>query len=304
MTKITVIMPVYREKKEHVMLAIESIINQTYKDFEYVIILDDPNNKELEELIREYESRDSRISLYINERNLGCPRSKDRGIRLAQTEYVAIMDSDDVARPNRLEMQLKKMESEKLDMVAGYVTVVDEDGTPLYDMDNLPLTHEKIAEKLRVNNCMPHPTWFLRKEMYMNLGGYADIQGCEDYDFLIRAVRAGYRLGMVDDIVLDYRLSTHSISRNNLYKQYLMMRYLQDKYFKKSWNECSCDEFIKARYTEKKAEKYARASMHFESALAAKAQKKLLFMLVCILKTVLTSGEYALKIFRYVLQEM
>lgn len=52
-------------------------------------------------------------------------------------------------------------------------------------MDNLPLTHEKISEKLKVNNCMPHPTWFMRKEMYIGLDGYADIQGCEDYDFLI-----------------------------------------------------------------------------------------------------------------------
>lgn len=109
---------------------------------------------------------------------------------------------------------------------------------------------------------------------------------------------------MVDDILLDYRLSTHSISRNNLYKQYLMMQYIQDKYFINNENYSTCDEFIQAKYTEKKAKKYARASMYFEAALAARAQKKLISMLICVLKMVLTSRDYAVKIFRYALQAM
>ena len=71
---------------------------------------------------------------------------------------------------------------------------------------------------------------------YLDLGGYTDMQGCEDYDFLIRAINQGYRLGMVDEILLDYRLSSQSISRNNLYKQYLMLSYIQDKYFKHKHN--------------------------------------------------------------------
>lgn len=302
--KITVVMPAYREKAEQIKLAIESILNQTFKEFEYIIVLDDPQNEELKMLITEYAAKDSRISLYVNEKNSGCPFSKDRGVRLADTEYVAIMDSDDIAKPHRLEKQLQKIEAERLDMVASYVTVIDEDGMPLYDMNNLPLTGDKIAKKLRVNNCMPHPTWFLKKEMYIDLGGYADIQGCEDYDFLIRAVNKGYKLGVVDDILLEYRLSTQSISRNNLYKQYLMMQYIQDKYFKHKWNYQSCEELIQAKYTDKRANKYARASVYFEKALAAKVQKKLVSMLGYVFKAVFSSKDYAMKIFRYVLQEL
>lgn len=302
-TQITVVMPAYREKKEQICQAIESILNQTYRDFEYIIVLDDPQNKELETLIRAYAEQDARISLYINEKNSGCPYSKDRGVRLADTKYVAIMDSDDIAKPYRLEKQLSKMESEKLDIIAGYVTVIDEEGRELYKMDNLPTTHEKIAKKMRVNNCMPHPTWFLRKEAYLELGGYSNIQGCEDYEFLLRAMKAGYRFGIVDEIVLDYRLSTHSISRNNLYKQYLMMKYLQDKYFIHKLKYSCYEEYEEAKFTEKRAEKYAKASALFETAIVCKTQKRYISMLWYVLRAICSSNEYAMKICRYLLQE-
>lgn len=304
MIKITVVMPAYRENKQQISQAIESILNQSYQEFCYIIILDDPDNTELEELIRSYAENDKRITLYVNEKNMGCPWSKDRGIRLAQTEYVAIMDSDDVARTDRLEKELYTLENNQLDLVGAYVSVVDEEGRHLYDMDNLPLTHDKIAKRMKVNNCVPHPTWFMRKEMYINLGGYTDMQGGEDYDFLLRAIDQGYKMGIADEILLDYRLSTHSISRNNLYKQYLMMKYLQDKYFYHKLSVLSYEEYEKEKYSEKKARSYASASVLFEHAIAAKAERRYIKMFMFVLRTMLSSKEYAGKIMRYVIQEI
>lgn len=304
MEKITVVMPAYREKKEQISQAIESILKQTYSDFKYIIVLDDPNNEELKALLQQYAEQDKRITLIVNEVNGGCPYSKDKGIRLADTEYVAIMDGDDIAEPIRLEKQLKKMETEQVDIIAAKVAVIDESGKELYKMDNLPLEHEQIAKKMRVNNCMPHPTWFLKKKVYLALNGYADIQGCEDYDFLIRAILAGYRMGMVDEILLKYRLSTQSISRNNLYKQYLMMRYLQDKYYYHKWSYDKYNDFEKAHYTEKKAKKYAKSSVYFEKALSEKSNRKYVGMLKNLMATVLTSKEYTWKLVKYVMQEL
>lgn len=304
MTKITVVMPAYRENRNQILQAIESILKQTYQEFEYIIILDDPNNIELVNLIRSYEEKDNRIRLYVNEKNMGCPYSKDRGIRLAQTEYIAIMDSDDVARPDRLEKELYTLESNQLDLVGAYVSVMDEDGKYLYNMDNLPLTHEKIAKRMRVNNCVPHPTWFMRKQMYVNLGGYTDMQGGEDYDFLLRAIEQGYKLGIVDKILLDYRLSTHSISRNNLYKQYLMMKYLQDKHFYHKTKISSYEEYVDEKYSEVKAKRYSDASVFFEQAIAAKAEHNFIRMGILVMKSMFSSKEYAGKIMRYILQEI
>lgn len=304
MNKITVVMPAYRENKQQISQAIESILNQSCQEFRYIIILDDPDNTELEELIRTYVGKDKRITLYVNEKNMGCPCAKDKGIRLAQTEYVAIMDADDVARTDRLERELYTLEHHHLDLVGAYVSVVDETGRHLYDMDNLPLTHDKIARRMKVNNCVPHPTWFMRKEMYINLGGYTDMQGGEDYDFLLRAIEQGYKLGIVDKILLDYRLSAHSISRNNLYKQYLMMKYLQDKHFYHKLKTSSYEEYVKKQYSVEKARNYASASVLFEQAIAAKAEHSYAKMLMLVLKAMFSSKEYAGKIMRYVIQEI
>lgn len=299
---VTVVMPVFREKKEHLCQAIESILNQTWSEFKFLIILDDPDNIILKNIIEEYAMFDDRIALYINEKNSGCPYSKDRGIRLAKTEYVAIMDADDIANPCRLEKQINKIIDEALDVVAGCVSVIDDSGKKLYDMDGLPLQHNEIVEKMKVNNCMPHPTWLMRKDVYIKLGGYSDIQGCEDYDFLIRAIKNGYKMGTVGEILLDYRLSEKSISRNNLYKQYLMLQYLQDKYYTHKHNYQSYEDIYNCKYTEKRAEKYAKASIYFEEALAYKSSQKYIKMVVSMFRVLICSKDYCLKIFRYALQ--
>lgn len=296
---VTVVMPVYREEERHLRLAIESILNQTWREFQFIIILDDLENTQLKKVIISYVENDSRIAFYINGKNMGCPRSKDRGIRLAETEYVAIMDADDIAKEDRLEKQMCKITEEKLDIVAGCVRVVDHNGNLLYCMDKLPLEHNDICKKMKVNNCMPHPTWLMRKEVYISLGGYADIQGCEDYDFLIRAIKGKYKLGTVGDVLLDYRLSTGSVSRNNLYKQYLMMQYLQDKYYTHKYNYQSYEEIYERKYSEQRAQKYSQASMYFENVLTYKAGRHYVKMIISMIQVMICSREYCLKIIRY-----
>lgn len=301
MTKVSVVMPVYREKEIFVRQAIESILNQTCTDFEYIIILDDPMNDNLMQVINEYKAKDDRISFYINDKNMGCPLTKHKGICMAVTEYVAIMDADDISYPERLERQLEWIQTKKVDFLSGYVSVINDEGNIVYNMDNLPVKHADIVKKMRVNNCMPHPCWFLKKSAYMVLGGYADIQGCEDYDLLIRAMQAGYKLGNCDQIILKYRLSNQSISRNNLFKQYLMMCYLQDQYFYHKLSFASYEQYEASRFTEKKAESYAKAAQAFEQALIYKNQHRYIAMLRKCFQ-ILISVEYVEKIVRYLLE--
>lgn len=301
MTKVSVVMPVYREKEGFVRQAIESILNQTLTDFQYIIILDDPDNDELKQVIHEYCKNDSRIHFIVNDRNMGCPLTKNKGILLSTTEYVAIMDADDVSYPDRLETQLKRMEKDEVDFLAGYVEVIDEEDTVLYRMDNLPVKHEDVVKKMRVNNCMPHPAWMLKKRSYLALDGYADIQGCEDYDLLLRAMNAGYKLGNCDRIILKYRLSQQSISRDNLYRQYLMMRYIQDKYFYHKLPYNSYQEYENRKYTPEKAKRYAKAADAFQRALICKKRKQFAGVLINTAE-IFISREYIEKIVRYLSQ--
>lgn len=298
---VTVVMAAYREKEVHIRKTIESVLCQTMEDFKFIIILDDPENIALKEVIEEYALSDERISIYVNEKNLGPALSRNRGIMLADTKFIAIIDGDDVARPCRLEKQLHKIQEGLLDIVGGYVAVIDDSGQLLYNMNHLPLTNDKIRKKMRMNNCIPHSTCFLKREVYLALNGYTDMM-CEDYDFLLRALQAGYIFGLVDDILVDYRLSEKSLSRNNLYRQYLMMQYLQDKYFVHKRNYQNYENIYKRKYTERRAEKYAKAAVYFEKALSYKMERKYLKMLLSICRGLISSEDYCVKILRYVMQ--
>lgn len=299
--KVTVVMAVYKEKEIHLRNAVESILCQTMSDFEFVIILDSPKNVVLKNVLEEYACSDDRITIYLNEKNLGPSISRNKGIMFARAEYVAVMDGDDVSKPYRLERQLYKIQQEQLDIVGGYVDVIGDDGEVLYSMDHLPLIHENIAKKMKINNCIPHSTCFVRKEVYQALNGYADIL-CEDYDFLLRAIRAGYKMGTVNEILLEYRLSEKSLSRNNLYKQYLMMQYLQDKYYVHRYNYQSYEQVYKKKYSEERAQKYAKASIYFEDSLKYKKNRNYFKMLFSMFRVLVSSKEYCMKILRYVIE--
>ena len=105
--KVTVLMPVYNGEK-YLREAIDSILNQTYSDFKFLII-DDGSTDKSKNIIKSYN--DSRINLYVNETNLGLAKTLNKGIDLINTEYIARMDCDDISLPNRLQKQVEFMDS-------------------------------------------------------------------------------------------------------------------------------------------------------------------------------------------------
>ncbi|MEW8956830.1 glycosyltransferase family 2 protein, partial [Clostridium sp.] len=111
--KISIIMAAYNETRQWLSKAIESILNQSYRDFEFIIILDNPKNQELKDLITEYLKKDGRIKFFINEENLGLIKSLNKGIKEAKGEYIGRMDADDICYLNRLQVQLDFLESNK-----------------------------------------------------------------------------------------------------------------------------------------------------------------------------------------------
>lgn len=105
--KVSVVMACYREPLEYVKTAIDSILNQTYKDFEFLIILNDANNRELYDFLQDLSKRDNRVKLFISNFNLGIASRFIYADLYAKGDYIAIMDADDVAIPNRIENRLK-----------------------------------------------------------------------------------------------------------------------------------------------------------------------------------------------------
>ncbi|HSI68465.1 MAG TPA: glycosyltransferase [Planococcus sp. (in: firmicutes)] len=218
---ISVIMSTYNEKLDWVEKSVESILNQTYKKIEFIVIVDNPEQLTLIEMLRKYEKEDARIRLIINETNQGLVRSLNLALRYCRGKYIARMDADDISSLQRLELQKAYLEEQELDFVFSGVKVIDEASVVQYEMNGLASNAEETKRKLEMLNMSCHSTWLLKSEIYNQLGGYREINYCEDYDFLLRCLAKGLKIGQMDGDHVMYRVRQDGISRSHSLEQFL-----------------------------------------------------------------------------------
>ena len=289
---ISVIMSTYKEDERLLRESIESILNQTYRDFEYIIILDYPDNDVHKSVIEEYALKDDRIHFYINEKNMGLTDSLNRGLSLCHGEYIARMDADDISLPDRLERQMKYLEKNHYDLIGGITEMINENGSLLYSIKSVPTDPKKINKALRYSQCIAHPTWLGRKEVFEKNAGYRHMPLCEDYDFTLRAVLNGFVVSNLN--VLKYRMTSNSISRSNLFEQYLYMSYITNEY--KNKGIASVDKayaYVQQHLNEKDSDKYLKANVIFNRMLQEMSDKQFL--------SFISSKYYLNKIYRFVM---
>ena len=299
---ISVIMSTYKEDEKLLRESIESILNQTYKDFEYIIILDYPDNDVHKSVIEEYALKDDRIHFYINEKNMGLTDSLNRGLSLCHGEYIARMDADDISLPDRLERQMKYLEKNHYDLIGGITEMINENGTLLYSIKSVPTDPKKINKALRYSQCIAHPTWLGRKEVFEKNAGYRHMPLCEDYDFTLRAVLNGFVISNLNEAVLKYRMTSNSISRSNLFEQYLYMSYITNEYK----NNCiaSVDKayaYVQQHLNEKDSNKYLKANVIFNRMLQEMSDKQILSFIKDGFCLLFSSKYYLNKIYRFVM---
>lgn len=210
--------------------SIRSILNQSYEEIELIIVLDNPENEKLKELLIHHEQTDSRVKLLINEKNMGLVSSLNRALGYCQGHYIARMDADDCALLNRFETQKTYLEHHHLDFVFSEMILMDEEGNTLVEMEGQELDWDEIKKRVKYTNVSTHPTWFLKREVYEKLEGYREIPYCEDYDFILRAINRKVRIGKMKDNVLRYRLRNNSISKRYMLEQFMISRKLISLY--------------------------------------------------------------------------
>ena len=225
---VSVLMSVYKEPVEWIEKSVESIINQSYKNIEFVIILDDPTNYKASEYLENIKIRDSRVILIRNNQNIGLVRSLNKGLRYCTGMYIARMDADDYSYPNRIERQIEYLIKNQYDIVGTNVNI-------FFDFE-IKSTKRIISSDWACKNvlkwmsCCPHPTWIVKAEIYRKLEGYREIDSCEDYDFLIRACNAGYSIANTEEVLLLYRDNPDSISHKKKYTQIVLADYLAEQF--------------------------------------------------------------------------
>jgi glycosyltransferase involved in cell wall biosynthesis len=211
MPLVSVLLPVYNAES-YVAEAIESILNQTYKNFEFIIVNDDSSDRS-EEVI--FSFSDERIRYYRNEANLGLIGTLNKSIGLSSGKYLARMDNDDICLPERLAKQVAFLEAHS------EVGVL---GTAFYNIDKageissetaFPSQHILLCWSLCFFSPLAHPTVMMRRELVQREGGYKDgIVHCEDYDFWYRLSNKT-KLSNLQDVL--FKLRKHEMNSSSLF---------------------------------------------------------------------------------------
>ena len=215
--KISVIMAVYNEEK-YIREAIESILNQTFRDFEFIIV-DDGSTDNTPKILEEYAKKDSRIRILRNEKNIGLTKSLNKAIKQAKGEYIARMDADDIAMKERLEKQLDFMEKNPdVGLVGTSFYFINEEGKIL-GKNIYPTKDEDLRRILIKNNTFCHPSIMIRKEVFDKIGLYDEsFETSQDYELYFRVAKY-FKLANLEEPLLYWRVSKESISFKNEIKQ-------------------------------------------------------------------------------------
>ena len=205
---ISVVMSVFNGER-FLCEAIESILNQTISDFEFVII-DDGSTDKTVSILDFYQRRDRRVHVYRQE-NLGLIRSLNRGCGLARGKYIARMDADDIACRGRLARQIEFMEAHPtIGVLGGAVEFIDATGKVL-SLARYPIEDCEIRAALLDSSVFWHPTTVFRREVFVSVGGYRSIVDAEDYDLWLR-IADKFELANLDSVVLKYRIHPYQVS--------------------------------------------------------------------------------------------
>lgn len=216
MPEVSVVMSVFKEPYEWLQKSIESILNQTYKDFEFIIIDDNPDNYQLRSYLDKIAKSDDRVVIIINEVNIGLTRSLNKGLALAKGKYIARMDADDISMPDRLEKQVAILSfNEVIDLCHTNYCTIDE-----YDnvTKHFYLSEERVKREWLVwtNNVAHSTVMFRSKLLELRTPLYnEERRSAQDYDLWTFFSLNGVEFSFINEELLQYRISAGQVSKVN-----------------------------------------------------------------------------------------
>jgi len=208
---ITVLMPVYNAAA-YVAKAVQSTLDQSFTDFE-LLIIHDASSDDSSMIIGSFD--DPRIRIITHEKNMGLVASLNDGLDHARGRYIARMDADDMMLPQRLEKQFRYLEEhEGIGLVATFVDLINPDGavTGEWDTDREAVTEEEIRAMMPRTTCIAHPSVMIRRSALGSLRYEARMVEGEDWDLWLRMLSRGLRIAKIPETLLLYRQHPHSFT--------------------------------------------------------------------------------------------
>lgn len=199
--------------------AVESILSQTFRDFEFIII-DDGSTDKSAEILSDYATRDTRIRI-ISHENKGRATSLNIGIAHAKADYIARMDADDISLPTRFGQQIAFLERHpEVGLLGGAVEIIEKSGRVIGTVQSA-LQDSEIKSVMLVNNPMWHPAVVMRKEVVLAAGAYRKpLLDSDDYDLFLRMGERS-QIANLGAVVLQYRVHPNQVSVKNMRHQAL-----------------------------------------------------------------------------------
>lgn len=211
--KISVLMSVYNGSP-YLANSIESILLQTYNDFEFIII-DDGSNDGSSDLIKQYQKQDNRIIFIQNTERLGLGANLRNAVNIAQGQLIARMDADDIAVKNRFEKQVQFLnENQEIDILGSYAEDIDAGGK-IIGLRRCPTQHLDIVKYIWTCPLI-HPTIMMRRDSLIKIGSYGTEKRRQDYALWFRATAAGLKFANLPEPLLQYRFTEDYFRKNSI----------------------------------------------------------------------------------------
>ena len=208
---VTVLMSVYNGE-DFLAEAIESISDQTFKDFEFLIVNDGSTDKS-SEIVSHFVRKDRRIRL-IDQDNKGLVAALNRGLKEARGTLIARIDADDIAYPNRLEKQVAHMtENPEIIASGSSITLIDTQGQIMRQI-KYPVTKDKVRKQMMKGSKLAHPAVMMRRAVVLKVGAYREVcRPADDYDLWLRLLEVG-EIDNLQEPLLYYREHDNKMSNN------------------------------------------------------------------------------------------
>lgn len=213
---LTILICVHSTNEFHDLLlnkSILSLVNQTYKNFKTIIVLDECWGKTKEMI--ESSNYDLDLKILTKNKKEGLSYAKNFGLQYVETEWVGFLDADDLYLPTKLEKQVNYIQNNDVDFLGTHCWNTNSDDENLFPScfnNNENITHLDILNKIFTENVLTHGSMLIKKQSIINLGGYQDVRGMEDWDLWKRSINSGYKFHQIPERLYVYRLNT-SVAR-------------------------------------------------------------------------------------------
>ena len=212
MNLVSIIIP-YFKKKDYILDAINSILNQTYQNFEIIIVYDDIDKSELS-LIYKIQKVDKRIKVLINKKNLGAGLSRNYAIKNSKGKYIAFLDADDIWNVKKLKKQVNIMEQKNLSITHTSYEILDKND----NHTNIRLAKNLDYKKLLKSCDVGLSTVMIKKDLFNKKNKFSNMKTKEDYVLWLLLTKSGYIFYSIKEILTYWRISQNSLSSHVLRK--------------------------------------------------------------------------------------